>query len=177
MGRFLVLLLLLVATATRAATTINVGDMVMVSGVKRFGLNFNWHYYYDRVLLKNLVWRNAGFEGLLFRSMIRCESGTPTGCVDANYFVQWPSGFWNDGTYEFVLGTAKGRSGSIASSTAPPGGSGSGGTTFVFGDSGMTPAAGDYFIAQKYFPGGAEVGWNVATNGGATVTTDDGPAT
>src|SRR5712691_4034923 len=77
--RTLIALLLLAATTAQAATTINVGTNVVVPGVKRFGVSGISHYYYDRVLLKNMVWHNAGFEGLLFQSVIRCgAAGTPT---------------------------------------------------------------------------------------------------
>lgn len=164
-------LLLLCATA-RAATTVDVGSTVIVPHVKHFGISGISHYYYDRLLLKNLVWRNAGFEPLLFQAIERCDSGlTPTGCVDTNPFTVWPTGFWNGGTYEFILGTAKGRTGPIAQSTAPPVDH-SVGTTWTFGDGGTTPAQGDYFIVRKMFPGGAEMGWNVNAVGGATASTE-----
>src|SRR5207247_6144574 len=116
MRKLIALLTVAIAVSAHAATTINVSSTVTVPQVKRFGISGISHYYYDRLLLKNLVWHNAGFEGLLFQSVIRCgAAGTPTGCADDNPFTQWPSGFWDGGTFEFVLGTAKGRTGTIAS--------------------------------------------------------------
>ena len=172
MRSFRMLTLLLVCSAAHAATTINVGSTVVVPQVKRFGISGISHYYYDRLELKNLVWHNAGFEPLLFQSIIRCDSGlTVNGCVDTIPSAQWPTGFWNGGTYEFILGTQKGRIGTIAQSTAPPPDR-SVGTTWTFADSGNAPAQGDYFIARKLFSGGADVGWNINPVGGGSVSTE-----
>src|SRR5205807_6123216 len=113
--------LLLFTASLHAATNINVGSTIVTSGARRFGISGISHYYYDRLLLKNLVWRNAGFEGLQWRTVIRCDHGTATNCVDDLLSDQWPNGFWDGGTFEFILGTAKGRTGTIASFlTAPP---------------------------------------------------------
>jgi alpha-L-arabinofuranosidase len=166
-------MLFVLTQSLAAATAINVTTNVTVANTKRFGISGISHYYYDRVLLKNLVWFNAGFEGLRWRTMIRCDHGSATTCVDDLLSDQWPDGFWNGGTYEFVLGTTKGRSGTITAFTTAPRDNVNG-NTFTFGDSGATPAQGDYFIAEKYFPGGAETGWSdslVALNG-ATVSTE-----
>jgi len=171
--RKLLLLSLLLANALGAATAINVTNNVVVANTKRFGISGISHYYYDRLLLKNLVWFNAGFEGLRWRTMIRCDHGSANTCVDDLLSDQWPNGFWNGGTYEFVLGTTKGRTGTISSFTTAPRDNVNG-NTFTFADSGTAPAQGDYFIAEKYFPGGAETGWAdalVALNG-ATVATE-----
>jgi len=164
--------LILCAVSLQAATNINVGSNVTVAGVKRFGISGISHYYYDRLLLKNLVWFNAGFEGLRWRTMIRCDHGTGTSCVDDLLSDQWPNGFWNGGTYEFVLGNAKGRTGAIASFLTAPRDNVNG-NTFTFAESGTAPAQGDYFIAEKYFPGGAGTGWSDSLQavGGATIST------
>jgi len=172
MRRFLPVLILLLSSSLHGATSINVGSTVIVPQVKRFGISGISHYYYDRLLLKNLVWRNAGFEPLLFQAVMRCNSSmTATGCIDTNPYTQWPTNFWNGGTYEFILGTVKTRTGTIAQSVAPPADR-SYGTTWTFSDSGTAPAAGDYFIARKLFPGGAEMGWNVTSFGGGSVATE-----
>ena len=169
MRRFLTAILFCCASV-QAATTINVGSTPLVTGVKRFGISGISHYYYDRLLLKNLVWHNAGFEGLLFQVVERCDSGlSATGCIDSNQYTAWPNDFWNGGTYEFILGTAKGRTGTIASFAKPVAPAGS---TWTFADAGTAPAQGDYFLARKYFPGGADVGWNPNPTGGAAITTE-----
>src|SRR5258708_15282287 len=162
---------LAVALSSHAATTITVSNDVTVPQVKRIGISGISHYYYDRVILKNLVWHNAGFEGLSFQSMIRCPSGSTSGCLDDNPDTQWRTGFWNGATYEFVLGSAKGRTGTIGTFVTAPH-DGATGSTWSFADTGTAVAAGDYFIARKYTPGGADMGWNVYTNGGATVSTE-----
>lgn len=173
MRPLLAFLLLLLCVPLHAATAIDVGSTVVVPQVKRFGISGISHYYYDRVLLKNLVHRNAGFEGLLFQSVMRCNSDmTATGCIDSNAFTQWPTGFWNGATYEFILGNAKGRTGTIASYTAPPPQQTAIASTWVFGDSGTVPAQGDYFVARRYAPGGADIGWNLTPFNGATFSTE-----
>src|SRR5204862_814241 len=87
----------------------------------------------------NLLFRNPGFEGLIYRSIVRCTSSTSTTFVDENQFELWPTGFWNGGSYEVITGAAKGATGTIAASTAPVPPAG---TSFVL--VGTTPAAGDY---------------------------------
>src|SRR2546428_6996190 len=101
-----------------AATRIDVTGTVTTPGVKRFGMNLGVNRYYDDMLMKNLVSRNPGFEGMLYQSVVRCASGTSTGFVDENVYNVWPSGFWNDAAYEVVWGTSKGRSGTVALFTA-----------------------------------------------------------
>ncbi len=171
MRKLIALLTVAVAVSAHAATTINVSSTVSVPQVKRFGIGGISHYYYDRLLLKNLVWHNAGFEGLSFQSVIRCASGSTTGCVDDNPSTQWPTGFWNGGTYEVILGNAKGRSGTIGTFTTAPH-DGVTGSTWAFSDSGTTVNANDYFIARKYTPGGGDQGWNVSAYNGAAVATE-----
>src|ERR1051326_8487087 len=171
--RKLLLLSLLTANALSAATAINVTNNVVLANTKHVGISGISHYYYDRLLLKNLVWFNAGFEGLRWRTMIRCDHGSANTCVDDLLSDQWPTGFWDGGTYEFVLGTIKGRTGTISSFTTAPRDNVTG-NTFTFADSGTAPAQGDYFIAEKIFPGGAETGWSDALQafGGATYATE-----
>ena len=105
--------------------------------------------------------------------MIRCDHGGATSCVDDLLSDQWPNGFWDGGTFEFILGAAKGRTGTIASFVTAPRDNVTG-NTFNFADSGTAPAQGDYFIAEKYFPGGADMGWGDPPQvfGGATITTE-----
>jgi hypothetical protein len=154
-----------------ATTTITVSSTVVVPSVKRFGIQMSDHTYYDRLVLKNLLWHNSGFEALQYSSVVRCASGTATGCLDDNPSTQWPTGFFDGGTYEFILGEAKGRSGTIASFVTAPRDNVTG-STFTFADSGTAPAAGSYFIARKYMPGGGDTGWNLTTLNGATITTE-----
>jgi len=158
----------LLSTAAFGATTINVSSTVAVPGVKRFGLNLGWANNYDSgQIMKNLVFRNPGFEGLISRSIVRVVSGTATGFVDENPTAHWATGFWNGASYEVIVGGAKGRSGTISTSTAPSGGSG---TQFQFADSGQAPAAGDYILLRKMESGGSTAGWIPTVGGGGAVT-------
>jgi alpha-L-arabinofuranosidase len=171
MRRYLAILLVLVGSAAQAATNIDVSSTVAVPSVKRIGISGISHYYYDRLLLKNLVWHNAGFEGLNFQTVVRCASGSATGCVDDVLSNQWPNDFWDGGTFEFILGTAKGRTGTIATFVTAPRDNMTG-STYTFATSGTPVAAGDYFIARKYMPGGADMGWNTQAFGGAAIATE-----
>ena len=170
--------LILFSTVAYGATTIDVSSHVTVPGVKRFGLNLGWANNYDSgQIMKNLVFRNPGFEGLISRSIVRCVSGTATGFVDENPSAHWATGFWNGATYEVIVGSAKGRAGTISTSTAPSGGSG---TQFVFADSGAAPAAGDYILLRKTENSGAAAGWMPTVAGGGAVadeTSDLAPDT
>jgi hypothetical protein len=157
-----------VSTSLFGATNIDVSGNVAVPAVKRFGLNLGWATNYDSgQIMKNLVFRNPGFEGQIYRSIVRCVIGTATGFVDENPAAHWPSGFWNGASFEVIVGGAKGRTGTISTSTAPSGGSG---TQFQFADSGAVPAAGDYILLRKSESGGATAGWQPMTTGGGTVT-------
>ena len=170
--------LILFSTAAFGATTINVSSNVAVPGVKRFGLNLGWATNYDSgQIMKNLLFRNPGFEGLIYRSIVRCVSGTPTGCIDENPGTHWPTGFWNGAAYEVIVGGGKGRAGTVMTSTAPSGGNG---TQFQFADSGVAPAAGDYILLRKTESGGAAAGWVPTVAGGGAVadeTSDLAPDT
>lgn len=159
--------LILLSTSAFGATTINVSGTVAVPAVKRLGINLGWENNYDSgQIMKNLVFRNPGFEGLISRSIVRCVSGTATGCIDENPSTHWASGFWNGASYEVIVGAAKGRSGTVSTSTAPSGGNG---TQFQFADSGVAPAAGDYILLRKTESGGATAGWLPTVAGGGAV--------
>jgi alpha-L-arabinofuranosidase len=172
MRRFLALVILCsLPLSALASTTITVESTPVVTGVNRFGMNLGFHRYWDAVLLKNLAWRNVGFEPLLFQSMIRCATITASGCVDDNPFTQWPNGFWNGATVDFVLGTARGATGTVTSFLTAPR-DGVTGSAFTFSGLAVTPAAGDYFVVRRSIPGGAQQGWTANAIGGATIESE-----
>jgi len=161
-------LLAFLCPALFGATNIDVSSRIAVPAVKRFGMNLGWANNYDSgQIMKNLVFRNPGFEGQIYRSIVRCVTGSPSGFADENAGAHWPAGFWNGASFEVIVGSAKGRTGTISTSTAPSGGSG---TQFQFADSGVAPAAGDYILLRKSEPGGATAGWQPAATGGGTVS-------
>ncbi len=195
LGWVAILILTALAGIAGGATTIDVSNTVVVPSVKHFGINLGWVNYFDSgQIMKQLVFRNPGFEGQIFQSIVRCASGTASSCTDdlpytpANpppagispAITVWPDGFWNGATYEFIWGAASGRIGTVSSSTAPSGGNG---TLFQFADSAIIPAAGDYMIVRKTSfgtdcqvqppqPGCAATGWISYTSGGASITTE-----
>jgi hypothetical protein len=179
MSRYLRLFVfVLLCPAAFGATTIDVSSRVVVPAVKHFGINLGWANNYDSgQIMKNLVFRNPGFEGLIYRSIVRCVSGTSGGFVDENPSARWPDGFWNGASYEGIVGGAKGRAGTVTTSTAPAGGAG---TRFELADAGAAPAPGDYILLRKSETGGATAGWLPAVGGGGSVTgetTDLAPGT
>ncbi|MFA6544808.1 MAG: immunoglobulin domain-containing protein [Limisphaerales bacterium] len=175
-----------------AATTINLSTNVLVPQVKRFGIGLAQHNYYDSAqMMKELLFRNPGFEGQLYQSVVRLgPGGTAGSAIEDQPFTQWPSGFWAGASYEIIWSSAnaKGRTGTIANSLAPlranppsdPNGS-SQGTTYLFADSdpAKVPADGDYMVLRKTDIGGTGGGaafasWSVSTSGGGTVTSETG---
>jgi len=163
-----------IATFTASAqgiTTITASDTVVTSSVKRFGINLGWANFFDSgQIMKQLLFQNPGFESQVYRSIIRCASGTATTCLSDNPFAAWSDGFWQGADYEIIWGVSKGRTGVIAGSSTASGLSTGTGPTFQFADSGVIPSAGDYLVVRKTETGGATVGWAANTSGGGTVT-------
>jgi len=173
-GIRIILAVLPVAVSMEAATTIDVSTQVAVPAVKRFGINLGWANNYDSgQIMRNLVFRNPGFEGQISQSIVRVGTtpGTPIGFVDENNSTHWSNGFWNGASYEVIVGVAKGRSGTISTSTAPANPLATGvGTQYLFADSGTAPGAGDYILLRKSASGGATSGWLPTVAGGGTIT-------
>jgi alpha-L-arabinofuranosidase len=174
-------LALFLAASASAATTINLSTNVLVPQVKRFGMNLGYNNYFDSgQMLKELLFTNPGFEALQFQSEVQLGAGgTATSAIEGLPFTQWPSGFWDGASYEFIYGAAKGRTGTVTRSLAPnrasppndPAGS-TQGTTYQFAESGVVAANGDYMLLRKYFPGGGTTGWNLSTQGAARADTE-----
>jgi len=164
-----VLAVALTALPLCATTTITISDRSLVTGVKRLGINLGTvSYYDDRQIMKEIVFRNPGFEGLVYGSVVRCAAATATSFTDNNPNDAWPSGFWNGASFEVISGPARGRTGMIAASLAPSGGQG---TSFQFAASGAIPATGDFMILHKRDPAfDATYGWIPMTGGGGTIS-------
>lgn len=161
--------------AAVADTTISISTNVITPDVRRLGLNIAMINYYDSgQLMKELVFNNPGFEGLLFSSVIQVGSGSATNCVESLPFVGWASGFWAGASYEFFYGTARGRTGTIAWCVSPrDAGANTNGMTYNFADTGIAPSNGDWMILRKTVIGDSGVGGN-ATQGWNTSTTNGG---
>jgi hypothetical protein len=173
-SKFFIFLFSLAGTQLLSAqvTTINVNNQVLQSPVKRFGINLGSTTFYDSgQMLKNLITNNPGFEGEIAQSMLQCGSGTATSCTHPNYYSGWGADFWDGASYQFIYGSALGRSGTVSKYVAASIANSTGGV-FNFADSGTAPGNNDYMIVRKAIPGNATDGWQVNLNGGASITTN-----
>jgi hypothetical protein len=158
------------ATGAGQATNIAIGTSVLQPSVKRLGINLGDSDFYDAgQIMKNLVFRNPGFEGEIYQSTIRCASGRATACTDDNGASAWPTGYWNGATFEVFHGAARGRTGKVAGYTAAAKATGG---TFLFSTSGVAPVTGDYMIVRMRVPGDAPAGWWSATSGKGVIATN-----
>lgn len=167
--------LCLFAATALADTTITVSTNVVQADVQRLGLNIAMINYYDSgQVMKELLFNNPGFEGLLFSSVIQLGSGTATSAIESMPFVGWTNGYWTGASYEFIYGAARGRTGTIVNCIHPssPGGV-TNGMTYLFDGAGVAPANGDWMILRKTVfgdagsGGQAYQGWSFnVTNGG-----------
>jgi len=154
------------AHAPTAVTTVSLTGEVVRTGVRRLGMNLGQPTYWDSGLVtRNLLFRNPGFEGLVYRSVVRC-----TGVQGADWnqgFTDWPDRFWDGGTYDVITGTGAGRTAGIARYTRV-------GTDGFITPTvpGQLPAGGDYVVLAKTFTGGALSGWWSGVGGLGTITTE-----
>ena len=164
--------------SAQTATNIQVTSAVQQSSVKRLGINLGDQSYWDSgQLLKNLVFKNPGFEAGKYRSIMICASVTANTCTDDNEYSPQPTGFWTGATYSVLSGSAVGASGTVISSTKNPSSCSGCGQIIQF-DKSINAAAGDYFVMTQSFPGGADAGWWDSISGGGTIsseTTDISP--
>ena len=162
----------------QTATNIQVTSAVQQSSVKRLGINLGDQSYWDSgQLLKNLVFKNPGFEAGKYRSIMICNTVTANSCTDDNQYSPQPTGFWNGATYSVLSGAQAGTTGTVVSSTKNPTSCSGCGQIIQF-DKNVNAAAGDYFVMTQSFPGGADAGWWDNISGGGTIggeTTDLSP--
>jgi alpha-L-arabinofuranosidase len=144
-------------------THLRVTSQVILPGVTRLGINLGGQNYYDSgQIMKNLLFRNPGFEGMSYRSILHCQSGGPARCIDVGQGFVWPAGFWDGASFEVLDGTAAGRKGRVLTSGPSGGGYGLG------LDSGkIAVGAGDWLAVKKDFPGDPAAGWWPTLTGGA----------
>jgi len=181
---------LALAAFSRADTVIHVDDTVLRTNTRRFGICLAQHNYYDsHQMMKELLFRNPGFEGLLYQSLVRLgPGGTASSAIEDQTLGQWPTGFWAGAQYEIIWSSAgaKGRTGTVTTNIAPnrpnppndPAGS-SQGTTYLFEPpAGAVPTSGDYLLLRQVITGtggGAASGsWDISTQGGGTITSETG---
>jgi hypothetical protein len=144
-------------------THLRVTSQVILPGVTRLGINLGEQTYYDSgQMMKNLLYRNPGFEGMAYRSILHCLQGGPSNCTDTRHSFTWPAGFWDGASFEVLEGAAVGRKGSVSSSGPSGGGYG-----LTLKGTGADIGAGDWLAVSKEFPGDPAAGWWPKLNGGA----------
>ena len=176
-GICLLFLLLPLAARTEAVaqgvpTNIAIDSKVIRSNVKRFGINLSGQSFYDSgEMLRNLSYRNPGFEGFMWQTVLQCKFVKGDSCADNDEWSFWPVDFVKGATFEFFYGAAKGQKGIVAGNT-PASGPAHQGVWISFGKLGTHPQVGDFYIIRKNMPGNAEGGWRMDNKGGATVSTE-----
>jgi hypothetical protein len=143
-------------------THFRVTNRVVLPGVTRLGINLGEQTYYDSgQMTRNLLYRNPGFEGMEYRSILHCLDGGLGICIDSRHGFQWPAGFWDGARYEVLDGSASGQRGVVTKSSPCSGGYG-------LNLDGRSPiGAGDWLAVSKEFPGDPASGWWPSVNGGA----------
>ena len=154
--------------STVGVTHFRVTNQVVLPNVTRLGINLGEQTYYDSgQMTKNLLYRNPGFEGMEYRSILHCLVGGPGTCIDSRHAFQWPVGFWDGARYEVLDGSASGQRGTVTKS-GPGSGEGGGGYGLSLDGRGQI-GAGDWLAVSKEFPGDPTSGWWPAVHGGAYV--------
>jgi hypothetical protein len=145
------------------ATHLKVTSQVILPGVTRLGINLGEQNYYDSgQMVRNLLYRNPGFEGMAYQSILHCLGGGPSNCTDTRHSFEWPAGFWDGGKFEVLDGAAAGRRGSVKASGPSGGGYG-----LTLAGTGSAIGAGDWLAVSKEFPGDPAAGWWPNLKGGA----------
>jgi hypothetical protein len=143
-------------------THFRVTNQVVLPGVTRLGINLGEQNYYDSgQMTKNLLYRNPGFEGMEYRSILHCQVGGQGICIDSRHSFQWPVGFWDGARYEVLDGSAAGQRGRVTTSGPNTGGYG------LNLDGRASIGTGDWLSVSKEFPGDAASGWWPSVHGGA----------
>ena len=156
--------------ADHGPTDIAIGAGVAQTGLKRLGINIGSQDYYDSgQMMRNLVFRNPGFEGELRQSILHCVAVTPNSCTDKDHYSPWPKDYLQGAQFEFLSGAAAGASGTVVTSTAAEGDRGN---TIVFAPLPRPPATGDFVLVKKTFPGDAQTGWWTGSSGGGAFSTE-----
>jgi hypothetical protein len=151
-------------------------EAVIEPQATRPGINLGEQNFYDSgQMLRNLVGRNPGFEGMTYRSVVHCDRGQD-GCTETIGGVRWPAGFWDGGSYQalvrvqpgatdvYVPARASGRIGQSMPSAEgyriEP----------VSGDASMEP--GEWVRLSKEFAGDPAAGWWTSLHGGARLSAE-----
>jgi alpha-L-arabinofuranosidase len=154
-----------------ALTSIEIQDQVLREQTKKLGMNLGTPTFYGvSQTLKNLLYRNPGFEGTLFQSILQCHSATNQVCVDGNRYSGWKDGFWDGASVEIATGLSKGARGVVVHSGAPTAKSGISLSLSLAGSARID--AGDYIILRRSTTENPTAGWWPEIPAGATMTAE-----
>jgi alpha-L-arabinofuranosidase len=158
-------------TNTTTPTTINVTDSILTKNAQRLGVNLGTQNFWDSgLMMRNLAFRNPGFEAETWQSILHCQFVTANSCTDDNQYTYWPANFLAGATASFIVGPAAGTTATVTSSTAAN--IGSLGVTIQMSGLSTAPSVGDYIVVRMNVPGNAPAGWWTWSTGGATFGTD-----
>ena len=151
-------------------TNIEITSQALHAGVKRFGINLSGQTFYDSgQMLNNLAFRNPGFEGETWQSILHCKSVTATTCSDENQYAVWPADFLRGASFEVISGAGLGSQGLVQASTTAGNGSG---VRLTFAQPVQRMRPGDFVLVRLEKPGDASAGWWTAAKGGAAISTE-----
>jgi alpha-L-arabinofuranosidase len=155
-------------------TDISIGHNIRRTGIKRLGINLNGQTFYDSgQMLRDLTFRNPGFEGESWQSILRCKKATASSCTDDNRYASWPDNFLRGAQFEFISGPAKGLGGKVESSIKAGIGSPEAGVKFTFDRLQKTPDDDDFVMVRFNLSGDPDKGWWVdSMHTGATFTAE-----
>ncbi len=153
-------------------TQITIGSKVIHSGMRRLGMNLSGQTYYDSgQMLRDLTFRNPGFEGEIWQTVLQCKFVKGDSCADNDEWSWWPPDFAKGGTFEFFWGTARGQAGTVTGNTKANT-SPHQGVWVSFGNMSVHPQVGDLYIVRFKHPGDAATGWATNTSSDATISTE-----
>lgn len=154
-------------------TNVVIDGTVAQTDVRRLGINIPAQNYYDSgQIMRNLIFRNPGFEGEIWQSILRCKAVTASSCTDWNQWGGWPANFMQGADFEFIAGAAVGQSGKVTMSLPAQAEISNQGETIGFAPLAKPPAVDDFVIVRKVIPGDAQAGWWVNTSGGGIFSTE-----
>ncbi len=153
-------------------TNIAINANIIRSDVKRFGINLSGQTYYDSgIMMRDLAFRNPGFEGETWQTVLQCKFVNGDSCADNDEWSGWPADFAKGGSFEFFYGAAKGQTGIVSASSVAASALHQG-IWVSFGKLAAHPQVGDFYILRFKIPGGAPLGWRTSVSAGATITTE-----
>lgn len=157
-------------STAQTPTTINIGSTAKMTSVKKLGINLGGQDFWDsRQMVRNIIFRNPGFEGETWQSIIHCVAVTTSSCTDGATSAVWTANFFQGATAEFITGAANGLQVNVSANTTAGGGSG---VTLSFSQAPAGMAVGDYITVRKTFTGNGSAGWNLQSTGGAGFVTE-----